>query len=106
MNNIQYRNSSREISSEYSSHIPHIYITNNLLLVAPLLATLRSSPPFAPRHPSLILDVTRSQEFNEICGIDASKETLVGCVWYGYPEAEVKDVKRRKPLSTVLSELE
>jgi len=51
-------------------------------------------------------DVTRSQEFNEICGIDASKETLVGCVWYGYPEAEVKDVKRRKPLSTVLSELE
>ena len=50
-------------------------------------------------------DVTRSDEFNEICGIDKSKESVVGCVWYGWAEGEVKEVKRKKAREDILAVL-
>ncbi|GMH66137.1 hypothetical protein TrRE_jg9554 [Triparma retinervis] len=51
-------------------------------------------------------DVTRTEEFNSICGIDGEDESVVGCLWYGWAEGEVKEVKRRKSVSDILTELD
>lgn len=53
-------------------------------------------------------DITRTDAFNSICGIDEEVESVVGCIWYGWAagEGEVKEGKRRKSVSDVLSELE
>lgn len=55
-------------------------------------------------------DITRTQEFANLCGIDLDKEQVVGCIWYGFatnPGAynEKKQAKRKKTVKDVLSEV-
>ena len=42
--------------------------------------------------------VQKTQEFAELCGVDTSKERVVGCIWYGYATggARYADPRRRK----------
>lgn len=47
--------------------------------------------------------VTRHQRFYEILGIDPSDETVVGLIWYGYPDEQPQT--RRHPVSERLTEL-
>lgn len=51
-------------------------------------------------------DITRTQKFADLCGVDTEKECVVGCIWYGFPTAdEVKPKKRKMGLEDVLTEL-
>ena len=42
--------------------------------------------------------VQKTQEFADLCGVDTSKEKVVGCIWYGFATGGLKnaDPKRRK----------
>ena len=48
-------------------------------------------------------DITRDARFNDIVGIDAGDETVVGLIWYGYPK--LTPAQQRKGLDEVLTEL-
>jgi nitroreductase len=48
-------------------------------------------------------DITRDPGFADIVGFDASREFVVGLVWYGFPK--VTPTQNRKDLSEVLTEL-
>ncbi len=48
-------------------------------------------------------DITRDVRFNEITGIDAEKESVVGLIWYGYPK--LTPSQQRADLDEVLTEL-
>eukprot|EP00529_Nitzschia_sp_RCC80_P026198 CAMPEP_0113481894 /NCGR_PEP_ID=MMETSP0014_2-20120614/22642_1 /TAXON_ID=2857 /ORGANISM="Nitzschia sp." /LENGTH=352 /DNA_ID=CAMNT_0000375401 /DNA_START=259 /DNA_END=1317 /DNA_ORIENTATION=+ /assembly_acc=CAM_ASM_000159 len=52
--------------------------------------------------------VQRTQEFAELCGVDTSKERVVGCVWYGYANGGTRYAdprRRKKTVKDVLSNL-
>ena len=52
--------------------------------------------------------VQKTQEFADICGVDTSKERVVGCIWYGYATGGAKYAdprRRRKTVDDVLSQL-
>lgn len=48
-------------------------------------------------------DITRDARFNEIAGIDADAESVVGLIWYGYPK--LTPSQQRADLADVLTEL-
>ncbi len=48
-------------------------------------------------------DITRDVRFNEITGIDAEKESVVGLIWYGYPK--LTPSQQRADVDEVLTEL-
>jgi nitroreductase len=48
-------------------------------------------------------DITRDARFNEIAGIDADTESVVGLIWYGYPK--LTPSQQRADLADVLTEL-
>jgi nitroreductase len=48
-------------------------------------------------------DITRAARFNEIVGIDADSESVVGLIWYGYPK--LTPAQQRADLADVLTEL-
>lgn len=53
-------------------------------------------------------DITRTQEFADLCGIEVGKEQVVGCIWYGFASTEQKKdahKKRKKTIEDVLSKL-
>jgi len=55
-------------------------------------------------------DITRTQGFADLCGIDVETEQVVGCIWYGFASIadgrkELKEKKRKKGLEDVLTEL-
>jgi len=55
-------------------------------------------------------DITRTQEFADLCGIDLGQEQVVGCIWYGFAtivsgQNNVTQKKRKKTLKDVLTEL-
>jgi hypothetical protein len=52
--------------------------------------------------------VQKTQEFADLCGVDLTKERVVGCIWYGFATGGTKyaDPKRRKKgVEDVLSSL-
>lgn len=53
--------------------------------------------------------VTRTREFNVLCGVDADVEKVVAVLWFGYPKAggldSVKPSPRRKEVDDVYSEM-
>jgi len=52
--------------------------------------------------------VQKTQDFADICGVDTTKERVVGCIWYGYATggARYADPRRRqKSVEDVLSHL-
>jgi nitroreductase len=48
-------------------------------------------------------EITRDARFNEIVGIDADAESVVGLIWYGYPK--LTPSQQRADLADVLTEL-
>jgi nitroreductase len=48
-------------------------------------------------------DITRDARFNEIVGIDADAESVVGLIWYGYPK--LTPSQQRADIDEVLTEL-
>ena len=48
-------------------------------------------------------DITRDVRFNEIVGIDADAESVVGLIWYGYPK--LTPSQQRADLDQVFAEL-
>lgn len=48
-------------------------------------------------------DITRDARFNEIVGIDADAERVVGLIWYGYPK--LTPAQQRADIADVLTEL-
>jgi nitroreductase len=48
-------------------------------------------------------DITRDARFNDIVGVDADRESVVGLIWYGYPK--LMPTQQRKDLEEVLTEL-
>jgi len=51
-------------------------------------------------------DITRTQKFADLCGVDTEKEFVAGCIWYGFATTnEVKPKKRKLGLEDVLTEL-
>jgi len=55
-------------------------------------------------------DITRTQEFADLCGIQVGKEQVVGCIWYGFSSTpgalnEVRPKKRKKTVLDVLTEV-
>ena len=48
-------------------------------------------------------DITRDPRFYDLCSIDASKEFVVGLVWYGYPK--LTPTQNRKTVTEILTEL-
>jgi len=55
-------------------------------------------------------DITRTQEFADLCGIQMSDEQVVGCIWYGFASTtggknEAPQSNRKKTLKDVLTEL-
>ncbi len=48
-------------------------------------------------------DITRDARFNEIVGINADAESVVGLIWYGYPK--LTPSQQRADLADVLTEL-
>jgi Ca2+-binding EF-hand superfamily protein len=52
--------------------------------------------------------VQTSQEFADLCGVDTTKERVVGCIWYGFPSGGLinSDPRRRiKKVGDVLSSI-
>ena len=52
--------------------------------------------------------VQKTQEFADLCGVDTSKEKVVGCIWYGFASGGTKYAdprRRRKDVDDVLSSL-
>ena len=49
-------------------------------------------------------DITRDSRFAEIIGFDASEESVVGLIWFGYPK--VTPSQQRKAVGDVLTELD
>lgn len=49
-------------------------------------------------------DITRDPRFNDIVGIDADSESVVGLIWYGYPK--LTPAQQRQDLDQVLTELQ
>ena len=52
--------------------------------------------------------VQKTEEFAKLCGIDTAQETVVGCIWFGFPTGGLvaADPKRRKKtVDDVLSRL-
>ena len=52
--------------------------------------------------------VQKTQEFADICGVDTTKERVVGCIWYGYATGGAKYAdprRRKKTVNDVLSKL-
>ena len=52
--------------------------------------------------------VQRTPEFAELCGVDTTKERVVGCVWYGYANGGTRYAdprRRKKTVKDVLSTL-
>lgn len=52
--------------------------------------------------------VQKTQEFADLCGVDTSKEQVVGCIWYGFACGGTKYAdprRRRKSVDDVLSSL-
>ena len=50
--------------------------------------------------------VQKTQEFADLCGVDTSKERVVGCIWYGYATGGARYAdppRRRKEADDVLS---
>jgi nitroreductase len=50
--------------------------------------------------------ITRTYNFAKICGINMEKQTVVGCLWYGFASgglASVKTPKRKRSVDDVLS---
>jgi len=55
-------------------------------------------------------DITRTQEFADLCGIQMVDEQVVGCIWYGFASTtggknEPPQKNRKKTLKDVLTEL-
>ncbi len=48
-------------------------------------------------------DITRDARFFEIAGVDPSKESVVGLVWYGYPK--ITPMQSRHPVDKVIKKL-
>jgi nitroreductase len=48
-------------------------------------------------------DITRDVRFNEIVGIDADAQSVVGLIWYGYPK--LTPTQQRTDVDEVLTEL-
>lgn len=52
--------------------------------------------------------VQKTQEFADLCGVDTSKEKVVGCIWYGFAQGGTKYAdprRRKKTVDDVLSSL-
>jgi nitroreductase len=52
--------------------------------------------------------VQRTQEFAELCGVDATKERVAGCIWYGFATGGLTNAdpkRRKKGVDDVLSSL-
>lgn len=49
--------------------------------------------------------ITRTPEFAKLCGVDQTKEEVVGCIWYGIPSSKetMSAPKRRKTVQDVTS---
>lgn len=49
--------------------------------------------------------ITRTEKFAHLCGIDQTKEEVVGCIWYGIPSNKemISAPKRRKTVEEVTS---